>query len=255
MFEGLKLRTWYALRRFSLGVLVPVFRPLVHQILFHDLMKNPLQLDYIRTRIDLLDKYDELFPGARECGTKFEVHDLAIQAVEPSEDRTLWLEFGVWTGETINYIARRTPATVYGFDSFEGLPVDWKEGTTSRSYVKKDHFKMHALPRVRKNVQLIKGWFDQSLPGFLGGHPGNAAYLHIDSDVYESARVVFDLVAPRIVPGTVIVFDEYFNYPTWKDHEYKAFQEFLQARQLGTEALAFNSAGEQAAFRIRGNHG
>lgn len=251
MLDRLKLRIWYALRRFSHGVLVPMFRPLIHQIVFHDLMKNPLQLDYIRTRIELLDKYDELFPGARECGTKFEVHDIGIDAVALGGERTLWLEFGVWTGQTINHIAERTKATVYGFDSFEGLPVDWKEGTTARSVIPKEYFRhSHALPRVRSNVKLVKGWFDKSLPGFLNEHPGNVAYLHIDSDVYESAKIVFDLLGDRIVAGSVIVFDELFNYPTWKEGEYKAFTEFIQAKQLRVEYLAFNSSGEQVAARM-----
>jgi hypothetical protein len=41
---------------------------------------------------------------------------------------TLWLEFGVATGTTINYISRFTNDKVYGFDSFEGLPENWREG-------------------------------------------------------------------------------------------------------------------------------
>jgi hypothetical protein len=37
-------------------------------------------------------------------------------------------EFGVWKGATINYIASKTPGPVHGFDSFEGLPEDWRPG-------------------------------------------------------------------------------------------------------------------------------
>jgi hypothetical protein len=33
---------------------------------------------------------------------------------------TLWLEFGVASGKTINYISKFTNDKVYGFDSFEG---------------------------------------------------------------------------------------------------------------------------------------
>lgn len=35
---------------------------------------------------------------------------------------TLWLEFGVANGKTINYISKFTNDKVHGFDSFEGLP-------------------------------------------------------------------------------------------------------------------------------------
>src|SRR5688500_2905006 len=39
----------------------------------------------------------------------------------------LWLEFGVGKGSTIDFIAGHSfGRTVVGFDSFEGLPEDWK---------------------------------------------------------------------------------------------------------------------------------
>ena len=40
-------------------------------------------------------------------------------------DGGLWLEFGVYRGYSVNLIAGYTKNTVYGFDSFEGLPEDW----------------------------------------------------------------------------------------------------------------------------------
>jgi hypothetical protein len=42
---------------------------------------------------------------------------------------TLWLEFGVASGRTINYISNFTNDKVYGFDSFEGLPEKWRNGS------------------------------------------------------------------------------------------------------------------------------
>ena len=44
------------------------------------------------------------------------------------KQNTLWLEFGVASGRTINYISKFTTDTVYGFDSFEGLPEKWRDG-------------------------------------------------------------------------------------------------------------------------------
>ena len=38
------------------------------------------------------------------------------------------LEFGVATGRTINHLASLTAEQIYGFDSFEGLPEDWRTG-------------------------------------------------------------------------------------------------------------------------------
>jgi len=64
------------------------------------------------------------------------------------------------------------------------------------------------------------------LPPFVESHRGPAAFVHIDCDLYSSTATVFEHLGPRIVPGSVLVFDEYFNYPNWKAHEHKAFEEF-----------------------------
>jgi hypothetical protein len=134
----------------------------------------------------------------------------------------LFLEFGVRTGTTINQIARRHPRrTIHGFDSFQGLPEAWTGWTMEAGA-----FSGEGLPTVEPNVELHVGWFDDTLPAFLVDHPGPAAFVHIDSDIYSSARTVLHHLAPRFRPGSIIVFNEYFNYPNWKQHEYRAFQEF-----------------------------
>jgi hypothetical protein len=137
----------------------------------------------------------------------------------------LFLEFGVHSGTTINQIARRhRRRTVHGFDSFQGLPEPWSGWTLDRGA-----FSAGGVPEVESNVRLHVGWFEQTLPEFLEEHPGEVALVHVDSDIYSSARTVLTALTPRIVPGTVIVFNEYFNYPNWKQHEYRAFQEFCRA--------------------------
>jgi hypothetical protein len=107
------------------------------------------------------------------------------------------------------------------------------------------------LPEVRPNVHLIKGWFDQSLPVFLESHPEKVDFLHIDSDLYSSARTVLTLLRDRIEPGTAIVFNEFFNYPGWKNGEYKAFNEFISQTGLGYEWLSYCCYDEQVAVRIK----
>jgi hypothetical protein len=158
----------------------------------------------------------------------------------------LYLEFGVFSGNTINHIADRVKNTVYGFDSFEGLPERWRDSLDV------GHFKVQALPNVRSNVTLVKGWFDQTLPEFLKKHSGDVSFLHVDCDLYSSTKTIFSCLAPRIKPGTIIVFDEYFNYPGWREGEFKAFQEFVAAERLEFEYLSYNCKGEQVCLRITG---
>ncbi len=156
----------------------------------------------------------------------------------------LILEFGVFAGTTINYIATMTQRRIYGFDSFEGLPEMWRPG------FEKGRFALKKLPKVRPNVTLVKGWFCDTLPAFLEGHPGALSFLHVDSDLYSSAETIFRLCEKRIVPGTVIVFDEFFNYPGWLQGEYKAFNEFIARTQLKYEFLGYCQYHEQLALRI-----
>ena len=178
--------------------------------------------------------------------------DLLEFAVGEAKLKGLCLEFGVEKGASLRAIAGLVPGAVHGFDSFEGLPEAWG-GTFER----KGKFSQHGnLPSVPENVQLHVGWFDQTLPAFLagleqaGGAPQPVAFLHVDCDIYSSTRIVLAGLAERIIPGTVIVFDEYFNYPNWQRHEYRAFQEFVAARGLRYGYLGFSVKNGHVAVRI-----
>lgn len=143
----------------------------------------------------------------------------------------LWLEFGVFSGSSINRIAAVAPndKLVYGFDSFEGLPEEWDRGRQGWWSQKGSFSREGKLPAVKPNVRLIKGWFDNTLVPFLAETPGDISFLHIDCDLYSSTKTVLDAVGPRLADRCVIVFDEIFNYPGWEKHEALAFLEFLEA--------------------------
>jgi Macrocin-O-methyltransferase (TylF) len=159
----------------------------------------------------------------------------------------LILEFGVWSGKTINMIADYVGPSrqVHGFDSFEGLPEDW-----FGQFTKGRFHTQGKLPEVRSNVQLHVGWFDKTLPDFAAEHRENIAFLHVDCDLYSSTKTIFDLLGDRLVPGSVILFDEYFNYPGWREHEHRAFQELVQERSLKYRWIAYNRVEWNAAVQI-----
>ncbi|WP_235686605.1 class I SAM-dependent methyltransferase [Tomitella gaofuii] len=152
-------------------------------------------------------------------------------------------EFGVYSGATLRRIAARRPGA-HGFDSFEGLPEDW------RGPYRRGTFAVDRIPRV-DDATLHVGWFENTVAPFLAETPGPAAFLHLDADLYSSTATVLSAFADRIVPGTVLVFDEYFNYPGWQAHEHKAFSEFVARTGVGFDYLAYNSRGQQVAVRIR----
>lgn len=166
--------------------------------------------------------------------------------LERSSPEGLVLEFGVYSGSTIRHIAHKKPdAKIYGFDSFEGLPEDWVGPFAKGS------FAMGHLPDVQGNVELVRGWFDRTLPSFCEDHRGEKiSFLHIDCDLYSSTQTIFANVSDMIVPGTIILFDEYFNYPNWQKHEARAFAEFCRARDRRYEYIALVPSHQQAAVRM-----
>lgn len=163
-----------------------------------------------------------------------------------------YLEMGVCTGKTINFIAALNPRKkIYGFDSFEGLPEDWNrdvknvKGTFS---LKEKNF----IPPVLGNVILYKGLFNEVLPAFNEEILKNTpiAFLHMDCDLYSSTTDVFNILGSNIVDGTIIVFDEFYNFSTFEQSEWKALNEFLAKSGFQVEYIAFNEYHEQVAVRI-----
>jgi hypothetical protein len=157
------------------------------------------------------------------------------------------LEFGVATGRTLNHFARWLPdQTVIGFDSFQGLPEDW----TSR--MPRGFFARRQLPRVRSNCELVVGWFDQTLPLFVQDRMGHKplALLHVDSDLYSSAVTILTNLKNHIVPGTVIVFDEYINYPGWQKDEFRAWQEHCREHGIKYKYLGLVSRHQKVAIKV-----
>lgn len=155
------------------------------------------------------------------------------------------LEFGVFEGRSLAVVAEaRKGREVYGFDSFQGLPEDY------RPHVRQGAFAVDRLPDV-EGAELVIGWFEDTLPSFLASHPGPVDFLHVDGDLYSSAVTVLTMVGPRLLAGSVVIFDEFFNWPGWEhDGEFRAWQEFLEVTGTTVEYEAYTSNNEQVVVRI-----
>ncbi|WP_448617662.1 class I SAM-dependent methyltransferase [Geodermatophilus sp. URMC 65] len=185
--------------------------------------------------------------AAREMSTARAFHDSLSTlryAVEIVPAGGLALEFGVFRGRSLEVIAEgRGRRDVYGFDSFQGLPEDY------RPHVRVGAFATDALPEVA-GVELVVGWFQDTLPGFLSAHPGPVHLVHVDGDLYSSAVTVLEHVDPRLVPGSVVVFDEFFNFPGWEQHEFRAWREHLERTGARVAYEAYTSNDEQVVARV-----
>jgi predicted O-methyltransferase YrrM len=155
------------------------------------------------------------------------------------------LEFGVGAGVSLRWIAKSTKETIYGFDSFEGLPEDWQFNDHiifakgSFKYPPKNNF---------SHVELVEGWFEDTIPKWKADNPGAISFLHIDADLYSSCKTVLTELNHQIVPGTILLFDELINYPRWEEGEWKAFVEWQE--EYGRKVHELGTNWTQASYRI-----
>jgi len=192
----------------------------------------------------ILDALNYFLPhikmGTKVLGTTYEVLTYASKQIVQNG---IGLEFGVRNGNTINILARALPSiTLYGFDSFEGIPESWN-GEPQFSYSTAGR-----IPNVEPNVILIKGWFEDTLKNFMLDRP--ISIVNIDCDLYSSTLTIFKYIGRFISAGTIIIFDEYIGNQTWMHDEFKAFQEFVQSHGVSYEYLAVSFYSKQCVIRI-----
>ena len=210
-------------------------RPNLIDLVYEDSMKT--SLDYVK----------EYLSGVFICSSRESLWDYCCEYLSKSPSKLVVMEFGVHSGESINYIAKKLPnAEVFGFDSFLGLQENWFISSAKAGALNLDG----TAPKVQKNVRLFTGWFDETLPKFISNYPDlKINFLHIDSDTYLPAKLILSSLESNIIKGTIIVFDEFFGYPNWQWHEFKAFEEFTKKHNLKYQAICYSS--NQVAFEIK----
>lgn len=154
-------------------------------------------------------------------------------------------------GASANFIARhlaarRAATAVHAFDSFEGLP---EKGSVI--FEQRGRFSLKGLlPPVLPNVRLAKGWFSDTINPFTAANPGPIALLQVDCDLYSPTRDILARVAGRLVPGSVIVFDAYFNYHNWQQHEFRAWHELVAESRARHTYRGFAARGGQVCVTL-----
>ena len=158
------------------------------------------------------------------------------------------MEFGVYQGLTLKIISEHfSKQTVWGFDSFEGLPETWfmksqvgarrSQQPPGKFALDKQELQVLVNQFAKRKVKLIPGWFNQTIVPWMNDNPGVISFLHIDCDLYSSTIDILTLLNDRIVPGTVIVFDEMYpwndvdQYDLWAQGEFQALGEWIGNHQ------------------------
>lgn len=148
-----------------------------------------------------------------------------------------YFEFGVAGGKSMRRIAERFPnpdARFFGFDSFEGLPEDWKDKP-------KGTFSMAGKPPVirDKRVSFVKGLFQDTLPGFITSidrMDTNPLLVHYDADLYSATLFVLSTLWYH-VQEYYFIFDEFMS------EEVIALHDFSRAYPIDLQFLCQTNAG------------
>ncbi len=120
----------------------------------------------------------------------FFVHDVFGMIPPPSE------EDGADVHERYEKIRNGQSAGIKG-EKYYGYEEDLVGKVTG-------NFARHGVALADRNVHLMRGLFEDTI---LGDEP--VALAHIDGDWYNSVKVCLDRIAPRLVPGGVLVIDDY----------------------------------------------
>lgn len=155
----------------------------------------------------------------------------------------LYLEFGVFEGRTLRWWAghlSQPGGRLVGFDSFRGLPEDWRPGIGA------GHFTTGGPPQIDDSrVSFQVGWFDDTLPGF-DPPEHDQLIVNVDCDLYSSAATVLTWLEPHLQPGTLLYFDELPD----RDHEMRAFFELRGRSSLTFRPVGVGHGGMHWLFEV-----
>lgn len=146
------------------------------------------------------------------------------------------VECGTWNGGAAAVAAAAAPGRdVWLYDSFEGLPPPSPEDGHNAWYpgwcAGSPDLAREILGKVGVVPHIVKGWFEDTLPV---AEVGEIALLHVDADWYKSVRLVLETFYERIVPGGVVVIDDYGRWSGAR----KAADEFFRTPLLRSGRVA-----------------
>lgn len=139
-----------------------------------------------------------LLPQMPELRDRMKCLELAVTKA-PVEG--LFLEFGVFRGESLEFLKEISGRDIFGFDSGVGAIG-----------IETESFAFHGptpLPHwLVQSEHYIEGWFHQTLPTFLEKNTEEISFVHFDAGHLDPARYVLNAIFPRLSNGAIIAFDE-----------------------------------------------
>lgn len=170
---------------------------------------------------------------------RFDMYD-HVQREILGEDPIDYLEFGVYQGGSIRHWVGLHPhpnSRFFGFDTFEGLPENWKRIDDN---MQRSAFDTGGnTPEVDDGrVTFVKGLFQRTLSGFLVSfEPRSRLVVHCDADLYSSTLYTLSKCDDVLVPGSIVIFDEFSSVL----NEFAALADYCSAYRREYDVLAATS--------------
>jgi len=167
---------------------------------------------------------------------KIREYAIKTSLLNDKNEEYYYLEFGVFKGISSNFFSKYLNK-LYCFDSFEGLKEDWvgtSEFVGSMSLDKK-------IPKLNTNVEPIVGLVEDTLDDFLKKHNPKINFVHLDMDTYSPTKFTLEKIKPYLLKNSIIIFDELYNYPGWREGEFKALKEVFNENEFKYKAFNINS--------------
>lgn len=189
-------------------------------------------VDYDEMAIPILR---EVSPYTRTRAEKKYALYLATRYIVENKIPGAVVECGVWRGGSMHLVARTldaigdTSRELYLFDTFEGMtpPTDKDVTFTGKPVAEllegqpktariwavasledvKQGFEK--VPYPDDKIHFVKGTVEETLPGQA---PDEIAILRLDTDWYESTRHELVTLYDRLVPGGVLIIDDYGSF-------------------------------------------
>jgi Flp pilus assembly protein TadD len=169
--------------------------------------------------------------------------------VERSIRSRPFYEFGVWRGVAFRYLIK-TFKKGYGFDTFTGLPEDWRVG--SGKYERAGAYSCDGdIPRI-EGGEFIAGKFDDTLSVFFSEPRPLASVINFDADLYSSTICALNYSKSVMDQHTVLVFDQLIGHEFWEQDEFKALNEFVVKNNCTYEVVAISFFTNQVAVKLIG---
>ena len=176
------------------------------------------------------------------------------------------VELGVYRGASLlswaNFMEIRNMGDrhkkVIGFDNFKGFgELDPKDGVEVSDVGKQSGgfdssvfeeqlqdaihiFDTDRFIPYKPRIILVKGDIEQTVPEYVQQNPGlRISLLHFDADLYRPTLIGLENLWPRVVPGGVVLFDEY-GIPPWEG-EAAAVDEFFADKKVSIKRLDWSS--------------